>query len=231
MFIKNHIFQLCEPTRFWPATSEQRAASEAFNIAPDHRSPMRTSPSFFPDAVLASFIPIFLIRHPALVIESWYKAESCVEPASIFVQTWAIPKGFELSRKLHDWYLARCPDRWERNVGPGPFHPIVVEADDILEQSVIPKLCEMCNMDPRQVPSEWNTKARTNDRHLWAKMRGLWTSTRIDKSRTSKGLNMEDKYQQWKNEFGLAIADRFLEYVRNDMEDYLYLKARKVEAI
>lgn len=204
---------------------DQKAYS--FCISPDF--PVKTNPTFLPDEILTSVIPLFTIRHPALVVESWYRAESRALCVDLSDQSWKSLAGYGLILELYDWFLERCPERMAINRGHGPFYPLVIEADDILEDGqAIAKLCQLCNMDPKLVPLEWETRELPEDSWTSSYVRGLWTSTSIDKSRSGKGLDLEQKFQEWRHEFGLDTAEYLMKYTKRELESYFYLRQRRI---
>lgn len=196
----------------------------------------RTNPTFLPDDFLTSWLPIFLIRHPALVFESWYRAESRAGSVDLLDKSWAYITTFRYSRELYDWFVANDPNfmcREEKSAGiKHPSKPIVIDADDIIEEGSLNKLCELCNMHAPFIRYEWEvTRPLEDGRHsprCLSYMSGLWSSTSIDKSKTSRGINMATKYNQWKEEFGTAVADALHTLVENAMLDYSYLKSKQI---
>jgi hypothetical protein len=145
----------------------------------------KTNPTIFPDAFVESFRAIFLIRHPALSFESWYRAESAARHVDIFDKSWSFYTSFQYSRQMHDWYLTQATAE--------DAMPIVIEADDMMEKrSTIDKLCDMLGMDKRCVPHEWDViqaPVGAGCRELKF-MSGYWNSTSIDRSKSSRGKSL-----------------------------------------
>lgn len=184
---------------------------------------VKTNPTIFPDSFLKSWRPIFLIRHPVLSFESWYRAESGARHVDIFDKSWAFYTTFEYSRQLYDWYSLNQTDT--QSV------PIVIDADDMLEESsTIDTLCGLLGMDPKYVLHSWDvTEPEQNASSRTLKFMGdYWKSTSIDKSKSSRGLNLAARYDVWKDEFGLEVADELWRLVEKAMPDFEYLKSRKI---
>lgn len=185
------------------------------------------------DETLLSFIPIFQVRHPALVAESWYRAETRIGEVDLSQKFWEHIIDFGYSRRLYDWYITACAEKSNKSKNNGPYEPIIVDCDDILDGSTtINKLCKLCNLDPEQIEYQWDKREMTDDESTNAIFKsyvcGLWNSTSIDKSKSGKNLDLEEKRQQWEVEFGKHVADWLYQFVENSMEDYVYLKDRKI---
>lgn len=185
----------------------------------------KTNPTIFPDAYLKAWSPVFLIRHPALAFESWYRAESSARTIDLSDRSWAFFTSFQYSRQLHDWFLENASHDEPTAI------PAVVEADDMLENPLtIVKLCDFLGMDPKYILNKWDTiKAPEGaGRRELSFMTTYWSSTTIDKSKTSHGLDLCSKRQLWKDEFGAKTANELWQLVEAAMPDYLYLKNRKI---
>lgn len=189
----------------------------------------KTNPTFLPDDIFTSFIPVFTIRHPALVVESWYRAESRALNLDLSVQTWESNTGYSFLREVYDWFLQNCPDKIQKdaNEGQGPFHPLIIDADDVLEdEQTIPRLCRLIHMDPSLVPSDWEAQELPTDAWTRSFLQGFLSSTCIDKSKSANGLDLEERYQIWREEFGDGIAQYLIKFTERDLAHYRYLKER-----
>ena len=185
----------------------------------------RTNPTFLSDNFLASWIPLFLIRHPALSFESWYRAESRACYVDIKNRSWAFYTSYQYSRQLYDWYMSKRGSLQLAGL------PIIVDADDIMEQGpTINKLCELLNMNSQMVLYQWEiTQPPSDTTYRKASfMSGLWNSTCIDSSRSARGIDLAAKHKEWQDSFGLITADKLRSLVEEAMPDYEYLKSRKV---
>lgn len=192
-----------------------------------------TNPTMLPDSFFLGAVPVFIIRHPAMQNESWYRADLRVGPVDITTPIRKMSGDVSNCRKLLEWYEANVPadvavDEPKR---PGPFKPIVIDADDLLENpAAIEELCRRCNFDPAKVAYEWEATGIQPDldERTVSYLQDLWKSTGVDKSKSSKGVTIEGKYQKWKEEFGDEAADFLKQRAEAVMDDYLYMKARKI---
>lgn len=187
-----------------------------------------------PDDFLAFWQPVFLIRHPALVFESWYRAETRVESIDIRDSAWDCFQTFRYSRKLFDWFVHHTTDSNDQKTPDAEsVYPIVIDANEIIEtNSAIVKLCNLLKMDPRSVcyswkPSQPPTHADLSLRHL-SFMGSFWASDSIDKTKSSKGLDIGVKEAQWRDEFGVTVADALVTKVNDAMADYNYLREKVI---
>ncbi|KAL4929915.1 uncharacterized protein BDV17DRAFT_290270 [Aspergillus undulatus] len=226
-FLKEHTFYIWEPSRL-SQSMWGGARSPPFTVV-EEGSPLssdseKTNPTIFPDSFLKSWRPIFLIRHPALTFESWYRAESGARHVDIRDKSWAFYTTFQYSRQLYDWYHS-CSTEPDST-------PIVVDADDILDgSSTIERVCSSLGMDTQRILYEWDaiqTPEGAGCRELKF-MSDYWNSTSIDSSKSSRGLDMAAKYTQWQNDFGPDTANGLWELVQRAMPDYKYLRARGFE--
>ncbi|KJZ74635.1 hypothetical protein HIM_05985 [Hirsutella minnesotensis 3608] len=221
LFVKNHAFLLWDPCKLQDGGTA---------------SPAGTNPTRLPDDFLASWQPVFLIRHPALVFESWYRAEMRVESIDIRDSALDCFLTFRYSRRLYDWFVSRAvapKDQETRTPDSASVYPIVLDANEIIEtDSAIPKLCELLNMDPLKVCYSWKPTRPPGDVGLSllhvSYMGGFWASDSIDKTKSSTGLNIGVKEAQWKEEFGAVVADALLTQVNNAMPDYNYLRDKRI---
>jgi hypothetical protein len=194
---------------------------QALLTLPDNAK--KTNPTIFPDTFVESFRAIFLVRHPALSFESWYRAESAARHVDIFDKSWSFYTSFQYSRQMHDWYLSRATAE--------DAVPIVIEADDMMEnRATIDTLCDMLGMDKRCVPHEWDViqaPVGAGCRELKF-MSGYWNSTSVDRSKSSRGLDLAGKRGAWREEFGAEVGDELWRLVQAAMPDYEYLKAKRI---
>jgi hypothetical protein len=203
-----------------PASPPFTATDQQATVLPNEQ---KTNPTIFPDTFVKSFRAIFLIRHPALSFESWYRAESAARHVDIFDKSWSFYTSFQYSRRMHDWYSSQATDE--------DSMPVVIEADDMMEKrSTIDTLCDLLGMDKACVPQEWDViqaPVGAGCRELKF-MSGYWSSTSIDRSKSSRGLDLVAKHDSWKKEFGQEIGDELWRLVQAAMPDYEYLKGKRI---
>lgn len=109
--------------------------------------------------------------------------------------------------------------------------PIVIEADDMMEKPpTIETSCDLLGMDKSCIPQTWDViKAPDGAGCRELKfMSGYWNSTSIDRSKSSRGLDLVAKTELWREEFGPEIGDELWRLVQAAIPDYEYLKARRI---
>lgn len=196
-----------------------------------------TNPTLLSDETLLSFVPIFIIRHPVLQNESWYRAITRCAPVDL-KNNWTKNMGdISSCRKLLEWYDANVPKDVQLHspARPGPFAPIVLDCDDLLEdnRAVIEEVCARCNFDPAKVIDQWDEQAPREDLGVMSKsfLKDLNESKGVDKSKSSKGVNMDQKHKEWTEKWGVEAADYLKKCAENAMDDYEYMKSRRLTVL
>ncbi|KGQ06936.1 hypothetical protein BBAD15_g7724 [Beauveria bassiana D1-5] len=207
-----------------------------------------TNPTMLTDAYLVSFVPIFLIRHPALMVDSWFRASTraghppdpCLTTrASIdpCLTTRARGRGLGLARELYDWYaamlLTTATSDESRSPPPPTLGckgvPIVVDADDVLEGDTVPRLTAVIGMDPAQVLRGWEAQSTEGMVPLdKSYMQGICDSTGIDTSKSARRLDIEAMYRSWRETYGDEVAEYMVKVTESDLPNYEYMKSKKM---
>lgn len=234
LFIKNHVVQIWEPSRLsqsiWGDALPPPFPFPGSTTDDDTTLTARTNPTILSDAFLNSIQPVFIVRHPALAFESWYRTESGSGTGTVDIsdRSWGFYMSYTYSRQLYDWFASQAAEASDGDAAP----LILVDADDIINETSITKLCQLCGMDPSLLRTQWDVTAPKDgedvtQRHL-SYMGGLWNSTSIDKSKTSEAVELDDKHQKWVTEFGQVVADELRKRSEEAMDDYLYLKSKRL---
>ena len=113
------------------------------------------NPTIFPDRLLKSFAPIFVIRHPAKQIGSYYKA-SRITNDNIDSSEFELNGSYKCPRLLFDFYkqlykeddLLEDRSKW----------PIVVDGDDLINdtEGVALRFCTITGLDSSGVIYKWD---------------------------------------------------------------------------
>jgi hypothetical protein len=187
------------------------------------------------DELLLSFVPLFLIRHPALVVDSYYRAKACVQ-TELSKSHMVYSTGVRIARAFFEWYEAAASES-NMSAGEGEDadhqwarkgYPILVDADDIVEGDTVQRLATAIGMDPEKIPQQWETRSTDGlDTNSKLFVQAMWGSTRIDKSKSSKGLDLEAKFESWNELYGPEVGKMMADLTNEHMEDYLWLTKRK----
>ncbi|KAM0669279.1 hypothetical protein MY8738_004311 [Beauveria namnaoensis] len=252
LFLKNHCAQIWKPSFLYEATKNGQFAAE-FTLDDDDDdddddAPPRahTNPTMLTDAYLVSFVPIFLIRHPALMVDSWFRASTRAgHPPDPCLTTRARGRGLGLARELYDWYAARLlttatsdESRSRSRSSSSPPTPptpgckgvpIVVDADDVLEGDTVPRLTAVIGMDPAQVLRGWEAQSTEGMVPLdKSYMQGICDSTGIDTSKSARRLDIDAMYRSWRETYGHEVAEYMVKVTESNLPDYEYMKSKKM---
>lgn len=215
IFLKSHANQLWNPLLH----VEEGALPDAACIVPEN-DVVKTNPTMFPDDMMLSWTPVFLIRNPILIGASWIRAENRAEAITVERAKRITKLSLMFPRAVFEWYN-KLPENQRSK-------PVVIDADDLVEDDrAINEVCRRCNMDEKSVIYEWETKEAKPemDARFKSYIQGLWNSKGVDKSKSSKGITLDGQYKGWCDEFGTEIADLVREFAEDNMDSYLYLKS------
>ncbi|KAK1147629.1 hypothetical protein N8T08_000971 [Aspergillus melleus] len=205
-----------------------------------------TNYTILPDEYLRTFHMAFIIRHPALMFPSFYRAMGKMVKLDVITEAniagvMAANMTLRFSRLLYDWCLEQDdPDA----------RPVILDAHEVIHKpEAIMRFCELTGLDADAIKFEWDTKPATKDigaqnlldtsteqRTLWSpEAAGIMVSTLtgssgIIKSKTPDVVDIAVEATKWREEFGQETADMLEKRVRDAMPDYEYLKARSVTA-
>ncbi|OAA67729.1 hypothetical protein LEL_10352 [Akanthomyces lecanii RCEF 1005] len=231
LFLKSHVAQIWEPSTLFEATKGGEYAAE-FTLSDEPPAAPRTNPTMLTDEFLLSFVPVFLVRHPALMVDSWWRTETRAgSPPDLTLTTRQRGHGLGLARQLYDWYaaLGAASDDDGALVPGSRAVPIVVDADDILEGDTVHRLAETVGMDPAQVLESWEAKSTEGLVPMHKSyVQGIWESTGIDKSKSARFMDLEAKYRGWRELYGDEVGNAMAKVTESYMPDYEYLKSKKM---
>lgn len=229
MFLKSHVNQIWEPSPFYEGTRSGEYAAE-FTLTEQPPAVPSSNPTMLTDDFLTSFVPVFLIRHPVLVVDSWYRTDvrAGITP-DLALTCRKNGLSYEFTRKLYDWYVGLVADS-DTAMRPGDkAFPLVLDADDVVEGGVVQRFAKTVGMDPEQVLSSWEAKSTEGlDSIKKSYVQGIWESTGVDKSKSSKFLDVEAKYKSWRELYGKEVGDYLVALSEEFMPDYEYMKSKKM---
>ncbi|PKY02348.1 hypothetical protein P168DRAFT_240372 [Aspergillus campestris IBT 28561] len=194
------------------------------------------NPTVLPDGYLGSWVPVFLIRHPALVFPSFCRGalevavqrNSCRDRMKIGKHL-REQMTFSYTRCLYDWYTSyfRKIDEEGRANTKGP---ILLDSFDLINDSrLVVVLAEELGLDRSKVQFSWDSDSYPcADRMKRVFRRTLNASTGVIKDRAIVDSNMVVLEQKWKEEFGDELGDVISDCVRDAMPDYEYLRDKRL---
>jgi hypothetical protein len=188
-------------------------------------SPMQDNPTHMPSTFLATLRLIFLIRHPALLIPSNYRAMKDIAALETKDEDFLAISTLRWSRWLWEYFAAHPP------VQP----PVLIDAEDTLAdpEPLISKLCGLIGIDAKDVEYTWDAVPK----ELWptkeqdplgitvTTVGGVFKSSGVVRTGAKKkAVDIDAEEQRWKEEFGPDLAQAFRARVDTAMEDYEYLR-------
>ena len=211
----------------------------------------RTNVSVLPDDWLLTFQPVFLIRHPALTFPSLIRALNDTRGFDVSERFIREACALRYVRSLYEWFVVQssavdsqneASDGGRLNMNSDhqtPLQPYILDADDLQNsKSAVQKLCLALQFEPKDVQYEWTQEvvnshnpnpASLHEQNTVARfMSSLRTSTGILKGKDAVGLNLDQETRKWDREFGEGVGRVIRTWVDNNMEDYEWLRSRRV---
>ncbi|GIK03423.1 hypothetical protein Aspvir_007492 [Aspergillus viridinutans] len=196
-----------------------------------------------PDGYLRTWRLAFIIRHPALVCPSMYRAYRALKKL--------YPPGSGTSDGMSRSFLkVNVTLRWTRMLynwcvrQEGQAHPIILDANDLTHnKSSMVKFCELTGLDPTALKFEWESvsaegKASSGDdaskqhsirQEAQAIMKlTLMGSSGVVKEKAPKVVDVASEADKWKHEFGDEEASFILKIVREAMPNYEFLRQQRL---
>ncbi|MCJ1296426.1 hypothetical protein MMC34_007992 [Xylographa carneopallida] len=243
VFVKEHAYFMTEPAALSSYAFGRENVREApWTVQiPGKRGSSVTRSSLnhtlLPDEFLQTWLPTFLIRHPALMFPSHYRtivdtlgeeaAHAECECSEIMTLHW--------TRTLYDWYSEHIP-KPERGSADETQWPLLLDADDIINNpDVVVRFSEVVGLDPAKLQFEWEPaeKGYVDQLHtdVSRRMRSTLTaSTGIMKDKSSAEIDISVEAKKWKKEFGQSEGEKMETWVKASMPDYEYLCARRLKS-
>jgi hypothetical protein len=243
-FLKFHCLELAEPVSEsrWLHGVDSAGGLQPWTVQTQGQN-NRTegNETCLPDAILKSWRPTFLIRHPALVLPSLlradlaftmdlFKADSHSDTEG-YRKAWTDAKAWEVSfhwqRQLFDWYCVNLTEAEKVSGVDGVTFPIVLDADDIQAPSapeLLDKYTRAVGLDPDVIAFEWDatSKQKLDEMNVYEKrlLDTISASTKIVPGKTAKGLVLEEEKGKWVEEFGVELGSLLAAWVEEALPDY-----------
>ena len=243
IFVKEHGDFMTEPTAQTRFLFGQDSTKESpwTAQAPSTYGPKLTHSSLnhtaLPDEFLQTWLPTFLVRHPALAFPSHYRAIVDVEGAEAAKagdREQQLIMTLHWTRTLYDWYTQKV-SRPETGLDEDVAWPLVLEADDIIaEPEVVVRFCEIVGLDPTKLKFSWSPfgeeeLAKLPNDEFAIRMRStLSASTGVLREKASSNLEIDTEAKKWRVEFGDREGEKIERLVRAAMPDYEFMKARRL---
>lgn len=198
---------------------------------PTAQSPLNET--LYPDDFLLTLAPMFLVRHPALAFESFYR--NWTELQSTVGGEAEVQKNIMESlvsirpvRNLYDFYKRHFEAEGDS------MWPVVIDANDIIQNpEVLKEYCETIGLEPSRIVSEWEAYdvPGHEDFFMSEAMKQMLTtvagSNGIVKDKAPTDINIDIEAKVWRNKYGEEAGETIERWVRDAMPDYEYLRSRR----
>ncbi len=188
--------------------------------------------TIFPDSFLRTWIPTFMIRHPALVFPSLYRTSVDLEGPEDARKNangmFRLEMTWRWSRSLYQWYNRE----WEQGSTTSP--PVIIDADDIiLRPEIVLKYCELVGLESDKCRFQWEHASIEEEdgmNFIERRMKSslLSSSGILQQGKVAAGLEIQAEAHKWKGEFGEEEAKKIEKWVAAAMPDYEFLKERRL---
>lgn len=235
-FVKEHVPWLVEPVAETKWIFGEESIEElpwTVKALPEQTHSI-LNPTMFPDQVLKTWFPTFLIRHPALVFPSMYRTDLNLQGAG--VKKSEVMRNLEMtmrwSRILYDWYTQEHSQS-ESSLGDDVTWPIILDADDIMtEPELVMRYSKILGFDESKLRFLWEPASKEE----WDKMHRaekamrstIAASAGIVEGKTSVNVDIDEEAKKWRSEFGNEDGEKMEKWVRAAMPDYEYMKTKRL---
>lgn len=120
------------------------------------------------------------------------------------------------SRFMYEWYLSHG------------ITPLIIDGDDIQNSpETVKMLTRETGLDPDSVIFSWETR-EAQGQAMKAFTSTIYASTGVVKGKDSTCMDLEANKRKWLEEFGEEWGTEIGRHTDAAMEDYLWLKERKI---
>ena len=190
-----------------------------------------------PDGFLREWLPIFLIRHPALAFPSYYRTyldNDDPHGALIGGDQGTLAMTLHWVRQLYEWYSHNLTAE-ETFVDVDVTWPLVLDGDDVMaNKDVVLLFGEIIQLDTTKMHFSWTAIPEEQQAKIDPRMKRmlctLLDSEGIIKGKTAENIDIDVEVKKWQDEFGERAAGILEKSVRAAIPDYEFLKARKLKA-
>ena len=243
VFVKEHVYFLTDPTamsRFVHGRESVKQSPWTVQVPSVYGTEVTHSSlnnTLLPDEFLQTWLPIFLIRHPALMFPSHFRTirDAISIEAAHAEGARSASMTLHWTRTLYDWYMQH-PVKPRSGPESGSDWPVLLDADDILnDPNVIVRLCEIVGMDSTKLQFEWQPANKEELAQLRSDisrrmLSTLSSSAGVLKDKSATDIDISAEAKKWKEEFGQSDGEKVEGWVRAAMPDYEYLKAKRLQA-
>jgi hypothetical protein len=189
---------------------------------------VKTNPTVYPDEFWNQFRIIMVIRHPALTFPSFLRAGDKAFKDTIDSRMVREGNRYRDDRLAYDWFRKQEMQKTDSD----DRFPVILDAYDLNAAETLHEFCNVMSLDPALVRYEWSEASEklreTQGVRSAVFLSTIQDSTGIVKDKTPEHVNIEEEHQKWLSEWGEEIALKLRKQVDDAMEDYEYLRSKKM---
>ncbi|KAG5655694.1 hypothetical protein KAF25_009193 [Fusarium avenaceum] len=231
VMFKEHAMLLNDPfieSRFIHGENATIGQPKSLKGYPDGISSFRSplNKTILSDDFLKTLKPTFLIRHPASTIPSLFRAIRHEGFDREVKELEPVERSLYWQRKLLEFY--------EESYKAGEIEkPIVLDADDMMtSQELMLKYAKVAGLDPEKLRFSWEKAPQevVNSMPSFVQhmLGSLNSSEKVDLSKVVGDVDISQEAVKWKAEFGDEHARKLETYVREAMDDYEYMRSKRL---
>lgn len=238
VFLKEHAPWTIEPAaeHAW-AFKQADPTEESWMVVSNlgsTRSPLNNT--IYPDEELRTWLPTFLIRHPAIAFPSIYRAAVDVFDQEMVKSEPFMRLGMALhwSRHLYDWYASDAEFQ-SATASEQTTWPVVLDADDVIEdEGILLEYGKAVGFDPENLHFSWSSKTKEELAQFPPRVQRfgstIFASSAIDKGKLCRNVDVDEEVSKWKEEFGDEVTRKIEQLVREMMPHYEHLRSKRFGA-
>lgn len=223
-----------------PIVVDHSTSQSNGTVDPSTSSATSTNPTVLPDSFLETMSPIIVIRHPARMIPSFYRA---IQESNLDIDIndgdFPIQATFRWSRLIFDWYAqdvcgtASLPGPYKKSERTSPSWPIVVDGDDLInDNNVAQDLCKQLEIDPQHLQLSWDATPEEQKKNqgpvITRFLSTIQKSTGIIKSGKTDDLDLEKEREKLVEQFGEELGNMLMGFIKRAMPDYMFLREYRI---
>lgn len=184
----------------------------------------KTNPTFFPDALMLTIQPIFLIRHPFKAFPSCLRVWKGPLTGSIDEKANEEVLTFCWTRLLYEWYTERAVTDATAPTA------ILIDADDFIRDWGLQEaVCNKLGFDVDRIQRTWDAATEDEVEKLGPIAQvcsSLYHSNGVLQSTDHVTIDLDEARKAWSQEFGADEASKLASFAEEAMPDYIWLKER-----
>jgi hypothetical protein len=183
-----------------------------------------SNPTLLPDRLAVTFIPVFMIRHPAYTFPSALRASSSYG-AKVFDPDFAVIATYRWQRIVFDFYRGLYEKKFKGSPQRRNW-PVVVEGDRLVNdtKNLMTKFCEMVGLEESQIQYSWDSRYSQRNAIWDAFVKVAEESTGVIKNpEPIRPPDLAQEIKRWESEWDTDVAEKLREFVELAMDDYNHL--------